>query len=217
MVAEVPRRRRRVHQPTPPSVPSMDQSERAQSVQSLDTDLNETGVQQGDDLRGDMRPPLREMTDRERADARAAELFEHEADITDFVDKFPMPAGGPPDGWHYEWKRDSVYGQRNPSYAVALATSGWQAVPASRHPEFMPTGSGNIAIEREGLMLMEIPKAVAERRQQRANGLAREQVNVKNAQLSAVPSGQFERHNKGNSMVSVQREYAPIVIPGNPK
>jgi hypothetical protein len=167
------------------------------------------------ELRADTQPSPREETSRERAERMTAEILEREEVAGDFVDKFPMPAGGEPDGWHYEWKRKSVMGFSDPSYAIALSTNGWRAVPTERHPEFMPVGGGHLAIEREGMILMEIPKMVWAHRQQRATQRAHDQVKIKHQQLTQAGQGQFERDNKGNSLVNVKRSYVPLAIPPN--
>ena len=221
MAQEQQRRRRRV---APPEVPSMDDVPRdgngvplaepktqAQRAAPADDAGDDALV---DNMRPEMRPDVREETSMERADRLAREIFEHEHELGDTEDKFPMPAGGPPDGFHYEWKRHTVYGAQNPAYTVALAASGWRPVPSSRHPEFMPTHGTYETIEREGLILMEIPEAVYKHREERNLRRAREQVSIKQAQLHRPAGpGQFERSNKGQSMVDIKRGYEPLSIP----
>lgn len=225
MAVEQPRRRRRV---APPEVPSMDQRDsngvpietktQAQRAQVDDHGgppaVDGQGGAVEDGMRPEMRGEQREETSMERADRLAREIFEHEQELGDTEDKFPMPAGGPPDGFHYEWKRHTVYGAQNPAYTVALAAAGWRPVPSSRHPEFMPTNGTYETIEREGLILMEIPLAVYKHREARNYRRAKEQVDIKQAQLHRPPGpGQFERSNKGVSMVEVKRGYEPLSIP----
>jgi hypothetical protein len=166
-----------------------------------------------DDMRQDMRSEQREESSRERADRLSAEILARDEQVGDFVDKFPMPEGGPPDGFHYEWKKKSVMGFEDRSYAITLATNGWRPVPAERHPEFMPVGGTHLAIEREGLILMEIPTQVMKVRQNNAYQRARDQINIKQKQMNQAPAGHFERDNKGNSMVNIKRSYEPLQIP----
>src|SRR5271156_6877177 len=73
----------------------------------------------------------------ERARRRAAELREH-GSFDPGSDKFSFDVSMIPAGWSYEWKRFTVMGAHDPSYQVSLAQRGWEAVPASRHPEMMP-------------------------------------------------------------------------------
>ena len=53
-------------------------------------------------------------------------------------DEFYIDPSDIPDGWSYEWKRRTVLGAEDPAYQVALARSGCEPVPTSRHPSYMP-------------------------------------------------------------------------------
>ena len=101
----------------------------------------------------DDRPPLRrEMRDedpRARAAARAAAIREHIGDIDEGTDEFYIPAEVIPEGWNYEWKRRLLMGAEDPAYQVQLARNGWEPVPASRHPEMMPSTGNYQTIERK--------------------------------------------------------------------
>lgn len=87
----------------------------------------------------------------------------------DNTDQFFIDPAMIPDGWHYEWKRESVYGWEDRQHQVRLHLNGWTEVPASRHDGiFMPPGFDG-PIRREGQILMEIPLALHEeaRREER--------------------------------------------------
>ena len=84
------------------------------------------------------RPAMREEDPRARAKKRAEELRAHLGDIDEGTDDFYVDAESIPEGWTYEWKRHTVYGQEDPAYQVQLAREGWSPVPASRHPSMMP-------------------------------------------------------------------------------
>jgi hypothetical protein len=221
MAVEQPRRRRRVAPPETTDqrdgngVPIDKPRTPAQSAPSTnEAAIDGQGGAVEDDMRPRMHPEMRTETSMERADRLAQEIFEHEHELGDTEDKFPMPPGGPPDGFHYEWKRHTVYGAQNPAYTVALASSGWRPVPSSRHPQFMPTVGTYETIEREGLILMEIPLSVYKHREARDLKRAKEQVSIKQAQLTRPAGpGQFERSNKGQSMVDIKRGYEPLAIP----
>jgi hypothetical protein len=218
MAVEQPRRRRRVAPPEDVQrdgngVPVEPKTVEQRAQVDADRSISENS-EMPDNMRPEMHPEMRQETSMERADRMAQEIFDHEHELGDTEDKFPMPAGGPPDGWHYEWKRHTVYGAQNPAYTVALSASGWRPVPSSRHPEFMPTVGTYETIEREGLILMEIPKSVFKHREERNLKRAREQVSIKQAQLHRPAGpGQFERSNKGQPMVDIKRGYEPLSIP----
>src|ERR1700677_4678306 len=97
----------------------------------------------------------------ERARRRAAELREH-ATFDPGGDKFRFDESIIPPGWSYEWKRVSIYNQPDPSYQVNLAQRGWEAVPASRHPEMMPLNHEGGTIDRDGMRLMERPSVITD-------------------------------------------------------
>jgi hypothetical protein len=91
---------------------------------------------------------------------------------------------------------------------------GWQAVPASRHPEMMPIDGTYQTIERKGMTLMERPSMITD--QVRAMDLkrARKQVRDKEAQLSHAPDGQFERdHAKARPKVT--KSFEPLPVPAD--
>jgi len=149
---------------------------------------------------------------RARAAKRTAELLEH-IGTGDGTDKFAIDPKIIPDGWSYEFKRFTVLGQEDPSYQVSLADSGWEAVPAKRHPELMPIGYQGATILRDGQILMERPLAITEKRKQKDYQNAREQVRAKEEQLTGAAPGEFERRNKGDSLVKINKSYEPMAIP----
>lgn len=151
---------------------------------------------------------------RSRAAARAAQLREHLGEgLGEGIDEFYIDPAIIPDGWSYEWKRETVLGQPDPSYQVALASRGWEPVPANRHPQLVPPGWTGKHIPRKGCLLMERPKEITEEVRAQDNRRAREQVRQKEVQLGAAPPGTFERDNKGNPMATIKRSYGNIPIP----
>lgn len=155
------------------------------------------------------RPPMRpenpSESDAARAARRAAELREHLGDSDEGTDEFFAPT--PPDGWSYEWKRRLTMGQEDHSYNTALLRAGWEAVPASRHPEMMPAGAKG-PIERKGMILMERPKVIVEEARVRQLRTARAQVSGKEAQLNETPNNTLER-----APAKVKKSYAPMPVP----
>lgn len=160
------------------------------------------------------RAAARELTPRERAKLRATAIRDNNGgDMDDGTDEFYIDRDIVPDGWDYEWKSHSIMGAVDPSHEVALRKRGWEPVPASRHPELMPTGYAGETILRKGMILMERPMELTEETRSLELRRARLQVRTKEEQLSAAPPGQFERSNKDNSLVRVKRGYEKVEIP----
>jgi hypothetical protein len=167
-------------------------------------------------VRPAMRPtePKVEESPRERATRKAAELRSHrDGNLDDGTDEFFVEPGVIPDGWTYEWKTKTILGAEDPAHQVKLARDGWEAVPASRHPEMMPAGYAGVEITRKGMVLMERPSEITEEVRQIELRRARLQVRAKEEQLSASPAGQFERSNKGNDMAKIKKGYEAMPIP----
>jgi hypothetical protein len=167
-----------------------------------------------------VRPAMRptetkaEESPRERATRKAAELRSHrDGNLDDGTDEFFVEPGVIPDGWTYEWKTKTILGAEDPAHQVKLARDGWEAVPASRHPEMMPAGYAGVEITRKGMVLMERPSEITEEVRQIELRRARLQVRAKEEQLSASPAGQFERSNKGNEMAKIKKGYEAMPIP----
>jgi len=140
-----------------------------------------------------------------RAARRAAELRDH-GSLDDGVDEFYIDPASIPDGWTYEWKRKTVLGQEDPAYQVAVARAGWEPVPASRHPEMMPTGWSGAIIERKGQVLMERPTEIVNQAKARDYKRARDQVRMKESQLSGTPANTLER-----TPANISKSYEAVI------
>lgn len=161
-------------------------------------------------------PTSREEDPRVRAARRAEELMQHVGDLDEGEDKFYINPAMIPDGWDYEWKRDTVYGKKDPSYEVQTARKGWEFVPADRHRPMMPEGWTGDFIERDGMVLMERPLIITQRARDIEYAKARGQVRAKEQQLTGAPAGDaspFDRTNKGSPLVKIGRSYEPMPIP----
>lgn len=78
------------------------------------------------------------------------------------ADQFAVDPRMIPDGWSYEWKRETIYNEPDPAYQAELASNGWTPVPCERHDGvFLPHGTQG-AIRRGGLILMERPAILTE-------------------------------------------------------
>lgn len=163
--------------------------------------------------RPDMRAPMREDDSRARAAARAAELRGHIGDMDEGTDDFFIDQDDIPDGWSYEWKTKSVMGKEDPAYAVQIARRGWEAVPATRHPSYMPGDNTSPIIERKGMILMERPLDITEESRSIELKRARQQMRQKEAQLNAAPQGQFSRDEDPRTRAKINKSYEPMAIP----
>ena len=160
----------------------------------------------------DLRPPVREDDPRSRAKQRAEELRGHLGDVVDGTDDFYIPEDAIPEGWSYEWKRHTTYGAEDPTYQVALARSGWTAVPANRHPEMMPHNTESRTILRKGMILMECPKEIIDERKEAELRKARMQVRAKEQQLSGAPDGTMTRDH-AEARPKIKKSYEAMPIP----
>jgi len=161
------------------------------------------------ELRGEVRPD----DSRARAAARAAEIKANRGDIDlDSVDKFYISPDIVPEGWTYEWKRHHLFGKEDPAYQVTLARAGWQAVPAIRHPEYMPVGGNYSAIERDGMILMERPEVLTKEYKDIELRRAIGQVRAKEAQLGSTPDGTMTREH-AKVRPNVKKSFEPVPIP----
>jgi hypothetical protein len=162
--------------------------------------------------RKDVREAIREEDPRERAAKRAEQIRQQRGDADiDSIDEFYIDPRSVPDGWSYEWKRHTFLGKEDPSYQVQVARGGWEPVPASRHPEMMPTGNYTI-IERKGQILMERPLSLTIEARDVELRRARNQVRAKEAQLSATPDGTMTREHD-RVKPTVKKSYTPMAIP----
>ncbi len=159
-----------------------------------------------------MRVAVREEDPRTRAARRAEELRNHLGDLDATTDDFYIDPAVIPPGWSYEWKRKTILGEEDPAYQVQLAHTGWEPVPASRHPTFMPSNSHHTTIERKGMILMERPAEITEEIRNYERKKARSQVMTKEEQLNSAPDGQFGRDH-AEVRPRINKSYEAIPIP----
>lgn len=215
-MVDEPRRRRSRRFPQhndPPPVPTSEDNVRQAAQQQGDVQ-HTAQAQPAPVEREEMRPPMREMTDRERADARAAEIL-GTGELLDHQAKYELPFGIEPDGWSYEWKAMSVTGKLNEQHINNLRQNGWDFVPASRHPELVGSLTEAKIIERDGQVLMERPKQITDMVRERDRQRARAQVRSKEQQLKQAPPGTFERGTHPNAPVKITKSYEQIHLPRN--
>lgn len=147
--------------------------------------MNEAPVKRG---RG--RPPkikaqtegVKAQTTVEPKKVRVSDYIE-QARLEDESDMLYIPPEIIPEGMRYNWKTYSVLGQPQNRRFGRFQTTGWEPVPASRHPGlFTPVGYEGM-IEYDGLVLMEKPEEMCKATEARELMKARDQVRHKEAQL----------------------------------
>ena len=190
--------------------PVIKRSSRPRGLLNLKTDDHDVAAEAPQDT---LRGPMREDDSRARAAQRAAELRGHLQDeISDAEDKFFVDVDVIPDGWTYEWKRHTIYGEEDPSYQVALARAGWTAVPVNRHPNMMPHNTDHKVITRDGMILMECPTEIVEERRRNELVKARNQVRHKEEQLSGTPDGTMTRDH-AQVKPNIKKSFEAMPVP----
>jgi hypothetical protein len=127
------------------------------------------------------------------------------------TDRFHIPTHLVPDGWSYEWKRESLYGQEDTAHMMHMAENGWRPVMASAHPGlFMPEGYEG-AIRRDGMVLCERPIELTEEAQAEELAAARALQQAQKEQLGlALPEGFNNKHSAVKPRVNQQ--YLPADV-----
>jgi len=165
-----------------------------------------------------VRPEIREapVDTVEAARLRAEAIRGHIGNLDEGTDDFYIAPESVPDGWTYEWKRSTVMGQEDPAYQVQLARTGWTPVPASRHPEMVPSDYKRDTIDRKGMILMERPREITDEVRAIDRKRARDQVRVKEQQLASAPDGTMTRDH-AKVKPSIRKSFEPMPIPDDDK
>jgi hypothetical protein len=143
---------------------------------------------------------------------RAAELREKMRDDSSdptMYDDFYIDPRKIPEGWDYNWKRESIAGMTDDEHMIEMRGLGWEPVDVRRHPEMMPPGYVG-AIRKRGMILMERPMEISDMAKQREIATARELVVQKEKSLGIAPAGTIERDK---SKTGVRKSYEPMQIP----
>jgi hypothetical protein len=114
-------------------------------------------------------------------------------------DKFYVPAELVPPGFTCEWKRHTVYNQRDPSYDASLAMQGWEPVPAKMFDGYYyPKGSTESAIVVDGMILMIRPTVLCEEARAEDSRKAKAQMINAKKQRGFLPAGTSFEENLQN-------------------
>ena len=161
-----------------------------------------------------LRAEVREEDPRAAAERRAAEIMGHlDGSLDEGRDEFHVDPRVIPDGWSYEWKRKLLINQEDPSYQVSLARTGWEPVPANRHPEMMPHGTKSSVIERKGMQLMMRPQIITDKVKEIDRRNARAQVRIKEAELNSTPDNQLPRDADPRTRANIKKGYEAMPVP----
>lgn len=113
------------------------------------------------------------------------------------VDEFYIPIEEIPEGLTYEWKRWSVHGQEDPYYIAQMREQGWEPVPPSRHPNWLPPGYNASTIIKGGQILMDRPRELSEEAREEDRQAARHQIVVAEQKLGKTPKDTLTRDFEG--------------------
>jgi hypothetical protein len=113
-----------------------------------------------------------------------------------------------PEGFSYEWKAESIYGQPNSDHMIQLRENHWRPVPAARHPEL--AAQGETTIRRSGTILCERPSYLTNEARMEDIQEAMKPVQQKEELMYGTPPGQMTRnHPSVRNVAFVKQEYAP--------
>jgi hypothetical protein len=140
--------------------------------------------------------------------AQYGDLDEEDSDV--YLDRFYAES---PPGWTYEWKTHTVFNKTFPHYTTQLMRTGWAPVPANRHRELLYPEYDGESIIIDGLMLMERPKELTDRRRLRERIKATDQVRNSEAKLVDAPPGTAPRDAHRKTQPRVGSTVGPIGIP----
>lgn len=174
-----------------------------------ETEANMSNPQENVEKQTKSMPVTRVIRDASERAAQIRSGLQSEHAPPDFHDEFYVDPRVIPEGWDYNWKRETTANMPDPAYEVELAQAGWEPVDVSRHPWMMPKGSQG-PIRRKGMILMERPKEISEAAQQREMRVAREAVEAKERALGVTPMGQFDRLR---DKTGVKKSYQPMQVP----
>lgn len=143
--------------------------------------------------------------------------YDRQAALEEENDMLYIPPEIIPDGMRYNWKTASVFGQPQSRRFGRYQATGWEPVPASRHPGlFTPKGFEG-EIEYDGLILMEKPEEMCRQTEAREYRKARDQVQAKEQQLRGGDVGTTldGRHRTALQTNKINKSYERIDIPSD--
>ena len=105
-----------------------------------------------------LREPVRETVASART-LKPGEFMGRDGEILSFKgdeygDSFALPPHEIPEGWSYQWVRQSVLGNDDKTYSnnLPMKANGWREVPQDRHPHTLTNQRGMQLMERPAQM-----------------------------------------------------------------
>ena len=181
------------------------------SFDVLTTEAPMADLERNEEVKADAAPVSRGLRE---AALRAEEIrnkLRGEQYDSQMYDEFYIDPRIIPEGWDYNWKRESIAGQIDDDHLVEMCMAGWEPVDVKRHPHMMPVGYTG-PIRKKGMILMERPMEITNMAQDRELSTAREAVIAKERALGLSPAGTFERDRAKSG---VKKSYQPINVPQN--
>jgi hypothetical protein len=108
-------------------------------------------------------------------------------------DEFFVPVEEIPEGLTYEWKRFSVNGLEDPYYLAQMREQGFEPVPPSRHPTWVPPGYNAPSIIKSGMILMDRPVELTRQARDEAEIAAGKQIREAEQRLGKTAAGEMTR------------------------
>lgn len=148
--------------------------------------------------------------------SRRRKLLQHDDQFWLPIDEIPDTHKAEIDGNQivsYEWKRWSNMGQEDPFYIASMREQGWEPVPPSRHPNWLPPGYTAQHIIKGGLILMERPIELSIEAYRESKALAKRQVREAEARLGMTPKGELSRSADPRVAPQITKEWnRPIMV-----
>lgn len=139
-----------------------------------------------------------------------------QAQLEEESDMLHIPPEIVPDGMRYNWKTFSVLGQPQARRFGRYQTTGWEPVPASRHPGLFTPHGYEGHIEYDGLVLMEKSEELCRLTEAREFQKARAQVQTKEQQLRGgnIEGVGFDtKHRSALASNRINKSYEKIDVP----
>lgn len=146
------------------------------------------------------------LNSRSEAEEYARQLLEDDVRSDDVVDEFYISPDSVPDGWTYNWKRESTMGMNDNHHINQTLQNGWRPVQASRHPGIMPAGYEG-PVRKKGLMLMELPAVLTERAMKKHIQESKAEILNSEKRLHETPGNTAPREEFPDRLKGVKRDW----------
>jgi len=130
------------------------------------------------------------------------------------VDRFFVPPEVIPEGWTYEWKRETLLGMPDTAHMQNMSANGWSPVMAETHPGLFMPNDYKGPIRRDDMILMERPAELTEEARREEQQAAKALMQAQKEQLGyALPSGFSGEHRGVQPRVSQNYQPSDVAKP----